>query len=271
MTITVVAAPGNYDEGVPQVPLTVSSSPALTAPITLIRIHEDGTEWPLLTEDAPQLVGGTWVGFDYHPPLEQDVTYRATAASQTGTSAATSVPAAGSRLWLISPTDPLMSVMATGDWPGDGARVVGFEAPIRASAAVKSRILGSAYAVHQNDSPRQAPTGSVTISCDTPESVAAMQALLDDGGPLLLNTNWGSDWTWLWIQPGDTGPALPVANFRKYPSRRFVIPFEATMQPDVDLTALWTFDDITALGLTFTQLAAQYATFNDMTLDIRTG
>lgn len=271
MTVTVVAASGDYNQGVPRIQLSVTTSPAVTSPVVLTRIHADGTEWPLLTEDSPQLIGGSWVGFDYHAPLGQDVTYRAATAAQSGTSAPTSIPTVGSRLWLIHPSDPELSIMATGTWSDEGARVVAFEAPVSASLAVKSRILGSRFAVHQNDSPRQAPSGSVTIACDTPVAIAAMDALLADGDSLLLSTNWDGDWTWHWIQPGDTSPALPVSNWRKYPSRRFVIPFDSTMQPDVDLSALWSFDDMTATGLTFTQQAARYATFNDMTLDNRTG
>jgi hypothetical protein len=259
VTITVTVA-ADYNEDVPRMELAVTASPAVSVPLSVLRVHEDGTEWPLLASAPPKLIGGSWVGFDYHPPLEQDVTYRAVTATEDGESGLLSVPAGANVLWLISASTPALSVQVDD--------VFAFAAPTHGSQAVAHRILGSSRPVHQIDSPRMAPSGSITVTCRTPAAVDAVLALLADGEPILINTSMDRDVRWMWVQPGDVSVENPAPH-RGFPTRRIVIPFQSTSQPDVDVSALWTFDDITALGLTFNELAALYATFNDMTLDNR--
>jgi hypothetical protein len=258
--ITVVGA-ADYDVDVPRIELTVTATPSVTAPLSVYRIHEDGSEWLLLSEDAPQLIGGTWVGFDYHPPLEQDCTYRAETAAESGTSTAMSMPAGVNVTWLVHPSEPALSVQVD--------RVISWSPPVHPPVSLMTRILGSSRPVHQSDSPRQALSGSITIACDSLAAENAMYALLADGGPILLNSSRDRDFQWLWVQPGDVSVENAAGSYLGYPSRRFVIPLQATTQPDVDVTPVWTDGDLTATGWTSAEAEAMYATDADMKLDNR--
>lgn len=257
MTLTVTATQ-DYTSPSPAVAVTVTASPVVSTPVTVYRVHEDGTQYPVIAVAGnDRLFGGTWVEVDRHAPFNQAITYRAVTSTQEGTSPAWEVTS--SDTWLVHPSDPDLAVMA--------GFVIDFGDRQIASPATRIDILGSARPIHLTDSPRPLESGAVSVWCDTAAQTMALRALLSDGGPLLLNTP--TDIGWLWIQPGAVAIKNPAPH-RRLPGRQVSFPFEGTRAPDVDTEATWTYDDVTGLALNYTGLAVIYDTYVDMTFDRRT-
>jgi hypothetical protein len=250
MTLTVTAAPGFLD--VPAVQVSVSSSPALTAPLVLWRVHEDGTRWRVLTEANANVIT-TWTGFDFHAPFNQMITYTAEAGGLSGSSAATMlISDAGT--WLIHASDPDLSVLVD--------KVIGPAAPYKYPSVTQSfRPLGSKLPVQRHDFPRGGESGQITIKCEDEASRAAVKACLADNGVTLINTpHTDDDIGWKWVQIDDTDLSNPGGTFG-FPFRYFALPYREVRQPDVD-AGLWTLGESKAESVTlYPTLGAAKAKF----------
>lgn len=254
MGLTVAAAPDYLS----RVVLTVSSSPSITTALTVMRVHEDGSQHRVISETLePQLVGGSWSGFDHHAPVNQPVSYTAVAGAQTGASSVVYVLADETR--LSHPTDPYLMVVP------DAVRAVATRS--YDSNAVGFQVLDRALPVHVRDMPRSGETGVLTIKVVSLQQEAAVRALFADGGQILVNGVF-RDLGWMWIQPGPISWENP-AGFDSFGFRNVTIPYEATTQPDEAADPSWTCDDLAATGWTCTQAATHYADVNGMALDIR--
>lgn len=261
MTLTVTTAVPYSDQ--PSVLLDVASSPAITDVVRLFRVHDDGSRYRVLTVDSPaKLIGGTWTGFDSHAPFNRSVTYVAETDTQTSAASAETWLVSDDSTWLIHRSNPELSV------------VVDVVTNI-ADTSYKDRsqrfdVLGKRDPVSRTDYPRGGESGSMSVLCDGPESWARLNALFADSGPILVNLKplRGFIKEWKWVQPGDLKMSSPTGNDRVN-VREASFSYEEVTQPDADAFPLWSFDDITALGLTFTQLAALYTDFRAMQLDLR--
>lgn len=242
MSLTVTAAPGFLDT--PAILVSVSSSPALTAPLVLWRVHEDGSRWRVLVEANANVIT-TWTGFDFHAPFNGMVTYTAEAGGLSGSSAATML-VSDTGVWLIHASDPSLSV------PVD--KVIGPAQPYKYPSQTQSfRPLGSKLPVQRHDFPRGGESGQITIKCVDEAGRAAVKACLADNGVTLLNTPFtDDDIGWKWVQIDDTelsnpGGAIPFG------FRYVVLPYREVRQPDVD-AGLWT------LGVSKAESVTLYAT-----------
>lgn len=246
----------------PCVQLDVASAPAITELLHLYRIHDDdGSRHKVLTvERQPKLIGGTWTGFDYHAPFNRSFSYQAISGDDQISPVSASEWLASDSFWLIHPSTPSLSVLVD--------MVTAVDAYQYEDTSQVFRVLGKRLPVVRTDYPRGGETGAITILCESPASRAALKKLLAASGPVLLNTPLtDDDLGWKWIQPGNLsienpGPRVTV------PVRLAKLPYREVEQPDADVSPVWTFDDITALGKTFDQLNAYYSNFRDMTLDL---
>jgi hypothetical protein len=243
----------------PAVSLVVSSSPAVTAPLTIERVHPDGSRHELILPAEPKMVGGGWVGVDRHIIPNEFFTYEASSGGQTGSVEVSPVYSEGT--WLIHPIDDALAVLV------DKVAAV---APRKfATRAIEFRVHGSATPVHRTAGPRMAETGQLTIKCETSASLDSAFAVFADDLPLLLTTpHSGFETRWLWIQPGDIEVTNPAG--KDWFSYRYVtVPFTATAQPDVAALAAWTYAKLDADFATYTAVDTAYATYADMALDRR--
>lgn len=274
MAVVVTVSPDMYSAPL-RVLLNVSSG-SVNAPVSLVRVHADGSEYPVLTESGARLIGGTWAGYDYHAPLGVPVSYRAAVNADSGTSSATWLPAA-SGLWLIPADDPALAVkVAFVDEIADDS----YDVP----AQVVSTI-GSPYPISLTEDPDDSDgvtvgvKASLTVAVE-PSDLAAAKRLLLRGGPLLIQAanQPGWDVTWRWIQPTGTSFANKGSNDMPggragYPFRYITIPYQQIAQPDVGVTPLWTAGDAYAYwsgqGVNAGALVAKYATALDFKLDNR--
>lgn len=260
MTLTVTPSIPFLDQ--PAVLLDVSSSPAVTDVVWLSRIHPDGSAHRVLTTDYPsKLIGGTWTGYDFHAPFNVACTYIAQTASQVSAASVETWLASDDATWLIHPSDPELSVLVD--------VVTNISDTSFKDRSQRFQVLGKRDSVTRTDYPRGGESGSMSVMCDGAEAWSKLKALFADSGPILVNLKplRGFVKEWKWIQPGDLTMSSP-AGHDKIDVRIATFSYEETEQPDADAFPLWSFDDITALGKTFTELAAYYPDFRAMQLDL---
>lgn len=135
-------------------------------------------------DDYPS-IGAMTVGYDHEAPLGVEVTYVATARNNAATSTwtaaavAVTVQADRTRAWLKSLTTPASSVSLTGEaypeWERDVVEAA-FRAPGRRSPKVRQGV-------------RQYGTGTLTLQGLTAAEIAALDALLWNGGVYLLQAD----------------------------------------------------------------------------------
>lgn len=271
MTLTITAA---VDFSLPpRVRLDVASTTAGPlpipggAPVSVVRIHEDGSRWSVLLENGARLAGGSWSGFDYHAPFNQFVTYAAQAAGLESSASGTVEMINDSTTWVIHPSNPDLSltpevVTKLGDLDYD-------------SDAQVFDVYNSPYPVTVSSGFRKAPASSIEFMI-LKEDVSSWVELFADSGPILLNTPSTEGWdvTWAWVQPGALKVSNPGASgFSRgpvnHPLRTVSFPFRLIGAPDVDVTALWTCDDVVATYATCNAVLAAYSTCTNLTLDVR--
>lgn len=259
MTLTVSATPA-YDAQ-PNVVLSVSSSPGATGELSIVRVHEDGAEYPVLTDRQPVLNGG-WGGIDYHAPTNQLVTYRASAA---GMSAETQTYLPSDQFWLAHPSDPEKSVPVL--------KVLAPQEPIVLQGrSEKTYVLGNPRPIIRPSSAR-GEAGKATVQVCRAD-VSAVKALMKDSGPILMNGPWGADdFGWAWIFPDDPNIINP-AGFLSFPTRNIAFSYEVCEAPDVDVSPVWTYADARAefAGTTYAALRASgmFDSYTHLRLNIRT-
>ena len=245
MTITATAT---VEMGLPsRVLISASSSPAVTDLVTVTRTHEDGSEHRVILEDNAKIIG-TFVGYDYHAPFNQTVTYTVSAAGQTGTTSPVTI--VSENTWLIHPSDPALSVIVH--------KIMG---PVptrkRPTRARQYDILGSKLRVQGSSYPRRGETGEITLKCLTLEDQEAFDALVANDWPILLNAHYSEGYLgWKWISVGE----YSIDYQKGFISTPFLIsfPYEEIRQPDSDVTPVWTLDDLKAESVT------EYPTLDDL-------
>lgn len=258
---TIVAVDEAWTEP-PRMRLTVTAAGVVGADLVVLRVHEDGSRHRVLVEDRPRVIAGSWVGYDFHSPYNVPVRYVAQVTGQveSAPSAARELP---SRLhWLIDPVDPARSV------PVDALRALGD--PAQESRATSLPIIGSPRPLVISDGYRPSEVGSFTVRVDSPQSRAALTALLAQDGPVLIN-RWSVDrWeaAWQWVQPGNLAWVNP-GGWTAFPFRIASFGTVAVDQPDVAFGALWTCADVLDTFASCSALLAAYATCNGLKTDTR--
>lgn len=266
MTLSIVTRPRGSSSSSPAVQLTVTATntaPNAVPPntvLTLTRIHKDGSEHRVITSSQPRVIPTTWVGLDYHAPFGEPVTYRVTAgaASATATGYALS-----DRPWLISASEPTLSVLP------DGVRAITDRAI--ASRAVELRPIGGRSAF-VGDGTADGMTGTLIVRVTDERP---LRALLADDGVILINTpgtaeGWALSWHWVkWT----TQAWRQVTDHKSAPYSLCSIAWKESADPDVDLVPSWTADAmrdyLIANGKTVADIPSIWATADNLTIDTR--
>lgn len=259
MTLTIAAV---ADTVALRVQLTVASTTGapLATPegstVTVLRVHEDGTRWRVLTETNPRITGGSYIGFDYHAPFNVPVRYVVQAG---GNESAVSGEAwvISDAPWLISSSIPERSLM-----PAFVDNLGGRKLPWNGQLV---EVAQSAFPVPRSFGYRGAGSASLRVGV-YPEDLPALRLLVSDSSQLLLNfpPRDGWDVTWLWVQPLDIDEDNPGTNDMPrgaagYPYRMVSIPYAVVDSPDLDLTPVWTDGDLVAAYPTDAAVVAAFA------------
>lgn len=243
MTVTITAVP-EYPPGLlPRIALTVITTPATTAPIDLVRIHQDGTEHRVIVSNREQVIGGGWADKDYHAPFNQQVTYRVrTGADQATAQAFVSMDVP----WLISADEPDLSFPIRVKQIGDRTR--------DPRAAAHRPVGGQLIAISDDEHAWDGVVSSLIIQV---EDEAPLQRLIDDSPVVLINTP-GAGWRiqWMWALLGQ----LTYVNAGRayWQSELITLPVTEVAAPDVDLVSTWN------AGVMASTFAAQGKTAGDI-------
>lgn len=267
MTLTVAAAQDPYWLP-PRVRLDVDSSTSLPKPVPagsvvrVDRIHQDGQRFPVILEANARLGSGSWAGFDYCCPFSQPVRYVAVIAGQESSLSPVDAWLPSDKTWLTHPTEPALSFQPL--------RIVSIGARTARSASKTFDVYGSAYPVSLSSGARRALSGDITIALRAEDEHLAAD-LLEDSGPILINTPATAGWDlkWAWIQPGDVVYSNP-GGYATYRERLASFSYQVVAQPDTDITPEWTWAKVMATFPNFGAVRDDYVNGEALKLDSRT-
>lgn len=252
----------------PRIRLSVagnSSTPGPVGPastVVLYRTDPDGTRRKVIVEANAKLSGGAWVGFDYHPAFNQQVSYSAVVDGVT--SALAPITLMSSVSWLQHPNDPNLSTQIT------AVNQIGDR--VKASTAVLSYPLGGTYPISITEGIRRSFAGSLIVRLASRTEQSNVDALLGSSGPILLNLagpDQGSGWwdeSWAWVQPGDITYSNPGGTVY-YPYRHLAFPYTVVDTPAGAAVPIWTYSDVAANYATYQAVAAAFDTYSELATD----
>lgn len=249
----------------PRVRLVVTgttSSPnpvGLGSTVQLFRNDSDGQRRRVIVESGAVLSGGSWTGFDYHCPFNAAVTYTAVVDGKTATPVSITLPSAVS--WLLHPNNPSLSTQVSAiNEIGDRTK---------ASTAVLSYAFGATYPISLWEGTRHSVSGQIVVRLASRNEQQAVDDLLADSGPVLLNladTDQGSAWWdegWAWVQPGDITYSNPAGSIY-YPYRHLTFPYTVVDTPAGAEVPIWTYGLLAAQEPTYGDVSADYKNYSDL-------
>jgi len=203
--IAVTANPGNN----PFALVKLTGMSVSTA--NLYRIDGAGTETLVRNGDPLTVTAGSATMQDYECPLDTDQYWQARNVS-TGAAIVTSstiqLPSSGN-VYLGHPGKPTLNLAVA---------LRGWDPTVRKSRSATFDVIGKRLPVARSFL-RAATSGSMTIKVASFADLAAIDALIDDGQPLLLRTPGNPDWGIgaKYISVGDVSvemPTLPTDGLR---------------------------------------------------------
>lgn len=224
MTLTVTPTV-NLGSTPPSVSLQVTDSTNTVTSVTVTRFvsggssnvvrTSDGGPLPLTTSDTTKV--GTLI--DNEPPYAAPVQY----SLDGGTTLTSAVTVAATRVWLVHPTKPALSMPLT---------VSGLPTRSRAVARGVFAPLNRRTPIVVTDGARKAPTFTLGVRTASLTELAALDALLDDASTLLLNVPASKGWGVgaAYIAVGDITETRPIA-YGPFAYREWSLPYQVVDAP----------------------------------------
>ena len=215
-TITATPEPGAVP---PRVRLNVTTDQST---IKLYRLAQDGTRTPVRSYDGGPfpVSAGTLVAYDPEAPLGLPVSYT---ADGTGVTNSASVTVTATDVWLTHPGVPSRSQSI------EVASVS--ERAYEANQAVRYP-LGRRYPIVASDGARKAPSYEVRIYTDTLSELGAIEDLLADLSPLLLQVpasmGWGQVSEYVAVGRVTMGRVVQIGD---HPMRLWTLPCSVVGRP----------------------------------------
>jgi hypothetical protein len=227
---------------------------------TVTRLNPDGTTSPVRTQDGNPLPlttsGSNRVGllYDYEPQFGAQVSY---STLETPGTVAGPVVVPEDRIWLIHPAIPSLSIPVTLA-PGSLTQI---------SRAAKRGVfypMGRQNPVVQTDGARKGVESTLNVLTMNTADLAALRALLQDTGVLLLNIPTDRDYGFptCYIAVGDVSEARSVDRLPA-PYRVTSLPFVVVDRPAGGSQAQRTLADLFEYA-TLADLMTAYPTFADL-------
>lgn len=258
MTLSVTA---EAFTGPPRVLVNVASSPSEAGLLIVWRTHEDGSRHRVLTS-GQAVLNGTWSGYDYHMPLNELVTYSAQTVGGVESAPSSGAWVSSDLMWLVHPSDSALS-FAVGT-------VVSAKSRSKPARTQTFQILNDPLPVIRPTNRRGPQSGDLQVLTDGMEETGALESLLADGGPVLLNSHRKDALPWMWVQFGDVQIEPPGGYFNT-DLRLVSLPWQECSAPMVDVRPVWTYADLRAefAASTNAGLPSVFASYADMRLNIR--
>lgn len=233
-------------------------SDAGTGAYTVTRTAADGATAAVRNGEPAVASAGGWLGNDYEAPLDQSLVYTATLTTTpfTVTSAAPVTLASDGRCWLGHPGRPGLNMRPL---------VAELQLTQRTARSQVLAVFGRAKPIGQSLR-RNSQEGSLMVRTSTAAEFAALEALIDDGSPLLLR----APSTWVayghrYIQVGDV---VAERLTRVGTDARFLVtlPWIEVERPagPAEGGAGFRWDDVIAEYATWDDLVAANATWADV-------
>lgn len=266
MTLTVTPQPGNAPPR-NQITIATPDGSAMTA-VSLNRTA-NGTTTPVRVQPAPGPSPIT--AFDYEVPKGTNVVYTATVThgTTTETYTASGVTLTPTAAWATHPTTPALSLcLDTGSFAQMGIASIG--AVTRAALTTKHRIIGSEFQVVTKVGPRAAATLQMQVTTTTLNELAAVQALVRDQTPLLIEipAAWGWGWEDGYYDVADY-TADRVLQYGPEPRRTVTLTLERVTAPAGTQQSPRTWASLLSGFPTWGAVSAAYATWTDELTDSR--
>lgn len=243
-TLTATAQPTTTPPSV-RLAITETGTPVI-ASVMVQRLDPDGQTRPVRTPDGGLLAisGGTASLVDNEPPYGSAVTYTVAAGNNpTATATVTST-----RAWLTHLGAPNKSVPLT---------VVSLKERQRTADRGVFDILGRANPVIVSGGARSGASGTLIVRTTTAAERAAMDAVLDDSQPLLLNVPAGKSWgiNALYVSIGDSTEAR-LLDYGPEQRRHWTLPYTVVDRPAGNTRAPVTWADVAAKYPTWADIPA---------------
>jgi hypothetical protein len=208
--------------------------------LTITRLDPDGRYRPVRTDDDGPLPlsGGVATLYDYEPKgFGVQVTYSTDVPG--GPTVTTSLDADG--IWLVHRGVPSRSVRV------DAVSKIGPRT--REVQQGKFVILERNDPIVVTGGARSTPAGMIGVRTDTDAQRRAMDLLLDDASPVLLNLPPGRGWGFdpCYLALGTTDEDRPV-RYGPVPLREWTLPYQVIGRPVGGIRAAVTWDDIATEG-----------------------
>jgi hypothetical protein len=235
------------DSGLPAInTVTVTRLDSYSGRTSVVRTY-DGEVLTLLTNGSVR----TSIVYDYEMPYGQAVTY--STVEQPAVTATVTVDE--TRSWLIHPGVPALSRTVE-------FRAGSFDTEDRAVNSGVFQPIGRRNSVVVTDGQRKSPKGTFTLATDTLGDLAALMALMDNAGVLLLNVpvsdGLGIETAYIAVQdlqvtrPSDVGTDQ---------ARDIIMPYIVVDSPLGGSQSERTWTDITTTYASWTALLAGQATW----------
>lgn len=234
----------------PRVRLNVTTNQST---IMLYRVAQDGTRTPVRSYDggAFPVSGGTLVAYDPEAPFGLPVTYT---ADGTGVTNSGTVTVSSDRVWLVHPGVPSRSQV-----------VIPLQlSPRERDVAQSVRYpLGREFPIVATDGKRKAAQYELTLRTETLDQLAALDELLSDASPLLLNVpaSWGWGVVSEYVAVGRISEARYPNVWGAHPVRRWSLPCSVVARPVGGSQVDNTYAKSKALYATYAARKAAHATY----------
>jgi len=246
-TVTATAEPGATP---PRVRLDITTN---QTSLVVYRVALDGSQTPVRTYDGGPLPvsGSTALLYDPEAPFGQSFTYT---TDDTATTASASVSVDPGVVWLVHAGVPTRSVPVT---------VAAFsERQAGASQSVRYP-LNRRFPIVANDGMRKADTYTLTLLTQSQDEFSALQDLLSDLSPLLLNVPPSRNWVGAgteYLAIGDVSVSNP-GRVVVLPDRLWSLPCSVVDRPAGGSQAFNTYAKSTGLYSTYSARLAAHATY----------
>lgn len=259
MTATLTVTATEHPETSPpsvRLDVTATGTPTVTE-VLVARTDVTGHTYPVRTSDGDllPLSGGVATLWDYEAPYGTTSTYQ---VSATGATSGTDTALLDvSSVWLVH-----------AGVPGQSMPIAVHTVPDLTRAVEQGvfRVIGRRDPVVVSGGARILPSGTLGVLTSTAAERRALDLLLDDASPLLLNVPDSKGWELgpCYISVGDVTETR-VSRFAGEPLRVWQLPFQVVGRPSGGSQALrtWatvaaeypTWADLAATGLTWAELA----------------
>lgn len=253
MATTIVATAEPDALPAPRVKLDITWTGATS--VAVVRRDPGGAAIPVAGGSPAALSGGVATLYDYESAFGTSVTYEATAGTATIVSGSVALTVA--RPWLRHPGVPALSMPV--ELSGDGEPQYGVN-------RAKLEPQGRSRPIVLTDGRRKSKTSTLGVRTYSLAERAALLALLDDAGVILLDVPPAYGWrmTQQYMAFADATAAPIVPSNPHTPWDEWSLPYDVVDRPAIAGEVSWTYAAVITGYSTYSAVKTAFATYADL-------